>query len=146
MRDLIYSVDKWTAYLWKSLVKESAVVRDQVDRGGKKLPTFPSFAREVFARLYSPPKLCAKTRPEDEWAKTLHDALDELPTFKKLAAYCARNKEFASAATANLLERGEPDHARSLAARALAVARKAGDADAQAVAEALLAEIDRLDL
>lgn len=104
MRDLIYAVDKWTAYLWKSLVKESAVVREQVERGKKKLPTFPSFAREVFARLYSPPKPHAKTRPEDAWAKTLHDALDELPTFKKLAAYCARNKEFASAATANLLE------------------------------------------
>ena len=104
MRELIYAVDKWTAYLWKNLVKESAVVREQVERGTRKLPTFPSFAREVFARLYSPPKSHAKTRPEDVWAKTLHDALDELPTFKKLAAYCARNKEFASAATANLLE------------------------------------------
>lgn len=104
MRDLIYSVDKWTAYLWRNLVKDSAIVRDQVDRGSKKLATFPSFAREVFARLYSPPKPCEKTRPEDEWAKTLHAALDELPAFSKLAAYCARNKEFASAATANLLE------------------------------------------
>lgn len=104
MRDLIYSVDKWTAYLWRSLLKDSDVVRQQVDRGSAKLATFPSFAREVFARLYSPPKPCSKTRPEDEWARTLHGALDELPTFNRLAAYCARNKEFASAATANLLE------------------------------------------
>lgn len=104
MRELIYAVDKWTAYLWKNLVKDSALVREQVERGKRKLPTFPSFAREVFARLYSPPKPHAKTRPEDAWAKSLHDALDELPTFRKLAAYCARNKEFASAATANLIE------------------------------------------
>jgi uncharacterized protein with von Willebrand factor type A (vWA) domain len=104
MRDLIYTVDKWTAYLWRNLLKDSAIVREQVERGSKKLATFPSFAREVFARLYSPPRECAKMRPEDEWAKTMHAALDELPAFKKLAAYCARNKEFASAATANLLE------------------------------------------
>ena len=104
MRDLIFSVDKWTTYLWRDLVRDSAVVRDHVERGRAKLATFPSFAREVFARLYSPPKSHARMRPEDAWAKTLHDALDELPTFRKLAAYCARNKEFASAATANLLE------------------------------------------
>ena len=83
MRELIYAVDKWTAYLWKNLVKESALVRGQVERGKRKLPTFPSFAREVFARLYSPPKPHAKTRPEDAWAKTLHDALDD-PPFGKL--------------------------------------------------------------
>lgn len=104
MRDLIYSVEKWTAYLWRRLVKESAIVNDHVERGTKKLSTFPSFAREVFARLYSPPKPLTQTRPEDEWARTLHSALDELPAFKKLAAHCAHNKELASAATASLLE------------------------------------------
>ncbi|MCC7073581.1 MAG: VWA domain-containing protein [Deltaproteobacteria bacterium] len=104
MRDLIYSVDKWTTYLWRGLVRDSAVVREHVDRGRAKLATFPSFAREVFARLYSPPKPCLRTRPEDDWAKVLHAALDELPAFKKLAAHCAHNKELASAATANLLE------------------------------------------
>ncbi|MBI1948594.1 MAG: VWA domain-containing protein [Deltaproteobacteria bacterium] len=104
MRDLIYNVEKWTAYLWKRLVKESGVVNDHVERGKTKLSTFPLFAREVFARLYSPPKPLAKTRPEDEWAKALHAALDELPAFKKLAAHCAHNKELASAATASLLE------------------------------------------
>jgi len=104
MRDLIYSVEKWTAYLWRNLAKDSGVVREQVERGRAKVPTFPSFAREVFARLYSPPKPLTKTRPEDAWATSMHAALDELPAFKKLAAYCAHNKEFASAATANLLE------------------------------------------
>ena len=104
VRDLIYSVDKWTSYLWKRLFKESAVVREQVERGKKKVPTFDSFAREVFARIYASPAPCAKSRPEDAWAKTLHEALDELPSFKKLAAHCAHNKDFASAATASVLE------------------------------------------
>lgn len=104
MRNLIYNVEKWTAYLWKRLVKESAIVHDHVERGTKKVSTFPSFAREVFARLYSPPRPLAKMRPEDEWAKTLHASLDELPAFQKLAAHCAHNKELASAATASILE------------------------------------------
>lgn len=103
-RELIYAVDKWTGYLWKNLLKESAVVREHVERGAQKLPTFSSFAREVFARLYAGPKRLARTRPEDAWARTLHDALDELPAFKRLTAHCARNKDFASAATASLLE------------------------------------------
>src|SRR5688572_23225791 len=104
MRELIYTVDKWTSYLWKSLLKDSDVIREHVGRGTKKIPTFPSFAREVFARLYWPPPRIVRPRPEDAWASTLHDALDELPAYKKLAAYCAHNKEFASAATASLLE------------------------------------------
>ena len=104
MRELIYGIDKWTGYLWKSLIKESAVVREQVERGARKLPTFPAFAREVFARLYSPPKALTRVRPEDAWAQALHQTLDELPGFKKLAAYCAHNKELSSAAAANLLE------------------------------------------
>lgn len=104
MRDLIYGIEKWTAYLWKRLLKESAVVREHVEHGANKVPTFPSFAREVFARLYSPPKRLSKTRPEDEWASALHAALDELPAFKKLAAHCAHHKDLASAATATLLE------------------------------------------
>lgn len=104
MRDLIFNVDKWTSYLWRSLVRESPIVAEHVERGRAKLPTFPSFARELFARLYSPPKALDKTRPEDAWARRLHDTLDELPAFKKLAAHCARNKELASAAAANLLE------------------------------------------
>lgn len=104
MRELTYTIDKWTAYLWRNLAKDSPVVRAHVERGAKKLATFPSFAREVFARLYSRPLPITKTRPEDEWAKTLHIALDELPAFTKLTAYCGHNKEFASAATASLLE------------------------------------------
>lgn len=104
MRELIYSIDKWTNYLWKRLVKESAVVRERVASGTAKVPTFESFAREVFARLYGSPRACAKARPEDAWARTLHDALDELPAFKKLAAHCAHDKDFASAATVNILE------------------------------------------
>lgn len=104
MRELIYAIDKWTAYLWKNLLRDSAVIREHVERGATKVATFPSFAREVFARLYSPPPPIGRVRAEDAWATTLHGALDELPAFKKLAAYCARNKEFASAATANLLE------------------------------------------
>lgn len=104
MRELIYTIDKWTAYLWKNLLRESAVISEHVERGRTKVATFPSFAREVFARLYAPPPPVARVRPEDVWATTLHGALDELPAFKKLAAYCARNKEFASAATASLLE------------------------------------------
>src|SRR5689334_14027926 len=104
MRELIYSVDKWTSYLWKALLKDSPVIREHVERGTRRVPTFTAFAREVFARLYGSPRLHAKTRPEDEWAKKLHGVLDELPAFKKLAAYCAHNKEFASAAAANILE------------------------------------------
>src|SRR5687767_2324765 len=98
MRDLIYTVDKWTSYLWKRLVKESAVIREHVERGSKKLPTFPSFAREVFARLFAKPAPLSRTRPEDEWAKGLHAALDELPSWQTLIAHCAHNKELASAA------------------------------------------------
>lgn len=104
MRDLIYSVDKWTSYLWRNLVKTSPVAKDHVARGTAKVPTFDSFAREVFARLYSSPKPKDKLRPEDAWAKTLHASLDELPAFGKLQAYCAHNKDLASAATVNLLE------------------------------------------
>ena len=104
MRDLIYTVDKWTSYLWKSLSRDSSVVREHVAHGESKIPTFGLFAREVFARLYAAPALLPRTRSEDEWAKALHGALDELPAFKKLAAYCMHNKELASAATANLLE------------------------------------------
>lgn len=104
MRDLIYTVDKWTSYLWRSLLKASPVVSEHIDRGRAKVPTFDSFAREVFARLYSSPKVRQKLRPEDTWAKTLHASLDELPTFAKLQAYCAHNKDLASAAAANLLE------------------------------------------
>src|ERR1043166_8951838 len=45
-----------------------------------------------------------KARPEDAWAKAMHQSLNELPAFRTLAAHCARNKDFAAAATANILE------------------------------------------
>jgi uncharacterized protein with von Willebrand factor type A (vWA) domain len=104
MRDLIYSIDKWTSYLWKRVVAESPVIQEHVARGKSKVPTFDSFAREVFARIYASPVAGEKTRPEDAWAKKLHEALDELPAFKKLTAHCAHDKQLASAAAATLLE------------------------------------------
>lgn len=104
MRDLIYSVDKWTSYLFGRLVKESPVVQQHIDVGTKKVPTFKAFAREVFARLYGTPPPVSRIRPEDGWAETLHSALEELDAYKKLRAYSAHDKELASAATATLLE------------------------------------------
>jgi hypothetical protein len=104
MRDLIYSVDKWTSYLWKRVAAESPIIQSHVLLGTRKVPTFASFAREVFARIYAKPVAHEKTRPEDAWAGALHQALDELPSFKKLAAHCAHDKQLASAATATLLE------------------------------------------
>lgn len=106
LRDLCFVTDPWSAYVWRAFLAGSQEAAAVIEAGAAKVPAFPSFARELFTRLYAhdAPRV-DPVRPEDAWAQRAHDALDELASFGELASRATADRLMATRAAASLLER-----------------------------------------
>lgn len=99
---LCYDVPHLDARLWEEYLTQAPAAQDIFKQAQEKHPNFPTFAAEVFHRIYSPfPQPIVQIRPEATWAQKCHDELSQLPTFINLAKRCTHNKVLAgTAATA----------------------------------------------
>lgn len=87
------------AYWW--IGKEKGAVDRMLVDGLRKSTAWPTFAREVFARLHSGDRLADvdEVAPEHAFAGRLHKALEQLPEWQRLARRCrGRSYESESAA------------------------------------------------
>jgi hypothetical protein len=92
------------AYWW--VTKEKGAVDRMLVDGLRKSTVWPTFAREVFARLHSGDRLAdvAEAAPEFAFARKLHKAIEQLPEWQRLAKRC-RGRSYESEAGAYRLAR-----------------------------------------
>ena len=72
---------------------------------GRKTDEWPSFVREVWARMYGyDVESLDVVPPHGEWAKRLHDTADEMPEWQRVERYASGDPVFASIGTQMVCE------------------------------------------
>lgn len=98
---LVYEIPFWDKCQWNRFVFAEKSTEAAIEKGQEKISSFGLFAMEVFHRLYSPYDVVelAAIKPENQWAKTLHDALTEHSEFAELVDSVAGNHYLSGLAT-----------------------------------------------
>lgn len=92
-RDLAYETGSWVRYLFADAVEREKTLADAVARHPGT--EWPSFVRELFARLYGTASALDPVPLGGEWAAALHDNVSSLREWKDLAAECKGDDELA---------------------------------------------------
>lgn len=87
---------------WLNFVRE---YQPKLEMGKSKLSALPQFAAEIFHRMYYDfePIFKNAIAPENQWAKSLHDALSENDRLQGLAFACSGNPVAAGLATVDVV-------------------------------------------
>ncbi len=105
---LVYDVSRWDCYQWDRFIGQSEAIQSILSIGQEQNPFFPTFAQEVFHRLYNakPKRLeDRQIRAEAAWSVKAHDQLTQLPEFSALAQRCTGDKTLAGIAATAFLEK-----------------------------------------
>lgn len=103
--DLVFQPSRWQRLLWRDA--SETISGDNVTAMAEKLmarPDGPKLPREVFSRLYGHPERLTdeEIRPEDRWARTAHEALDEIPEFEQVRQRCQGDEAWSAMTTVHL--------------------------------------------
>ena len=102
----VYKSDRWTQYQWQRFLEGDDRAKHVLERGARKVYSFPRFGQEIFQRLHGDgADRVARTKPEDEWAARAHDELSALPQFDRLRRRCRGDRLQAGRATTAFVER-----------------------------------------
>ena len=116
--DQVYRSDRWTQYQWQRFVEGDERAKDVLERGSRKVYSFPRFGQEIFQRLHGDTAdRLDRIKPEDEWAAKAHDEVSALPDFERLRRRCRADRLQAGIAATTFLDRvldGLPDPPRSI--------------------------------
>lgn len=86
-KQLVYKISKWDKFQWEEYLENNPKASDIVSSGKEKIFSFPTFASEVFHRLYSPnPQKIEQPLPEASWAIKAHEAISNSNYFEELEA------------------------------------------------------------
>lgn len=86
-RPLRYRVGAWPRHEWQAFGEVGGTEHDaMMEDGQKRTADWDAFPTEVFGRLYSEYTEALDPAPEGtEWAKSLHEAAEEIPEWGRLA-------------------------------------------------------------
>jgi uncharacterized protein with von Willebrand factor type A (vWA) domain len=104
---LRFDIPSWDAICWSDYAKQSSAAQAILERGMAKNYSWPTFAGEVFHRLYNPapsPLPPDQVRPESAWALKLHEQLDNTPSFITLQFHCRGDIVRSGGCTVTFLE------------------------------------------
>jgi len=83
--ELTYHLSQWDQFQWEDYLDNHSEALLAVEVGKEKIYSFPTFASEVFHRLYAlSPKPLEHPKPEAKWAIDAHNSLSEMSEFEEL--------------------------------------------------------------
>lgn len=107
---LVYNINAWDNYQWKTFTKDSPKTREVVDEGEDKITEFGTFSKEVFHRLHNQyPQKISKVRTEAQWAANCHNLLDHLPEWNALQGQCQGDRFLSGVTTTSFLTQLMPN-------------------------------------
>ncbi len=121
MTNLCYNVTDYQKYLWKYRKMVDSRVEAAEEAGKAQYEAFPSFADEVFHRMYAEePQRLEIPAPGSEPFQKLHAEMDKIPELADLAERCKGDEEWAGISTSAMLD-------TLLATKAIATEHKVED-------------------
>lgn len=103
-KDLTREVKMWPRMQTEEMISDSEAQSEMLTGGAKKVGGWSGFVRETFGRLYTGDRTreLDEVSPEHQWAKTLHNSLDDLPEWRDMVQRCKGDSYATSAMTLGL--------------------------------------------